>query len=518
MIKKLNLLFSFLLVMLYAGVQAKTNVVIILVDDMGYSDLGCYGGEIKTPVLDSLADNGLRYTQFYNTARCWPTRAAMTTGYYAQQVNFDKVLDLKLTRRRPSWAQLFPKYIKKKNYRSYHSGKWHLDGMPLRNGFDRSYYLKDQGRFFSPTIHFLDDKKLKPVKKDEGFYGTTAIANHAINFLKDHENKHKAKPFFAYFAFTAPHFPLHALPEDIKKVGDRYKGGWDKIREERWKRLVSLGIAKGELPEVEKDLGPPYHFPDHLKILGKNEVNRPVPWESLSEQQKLFQESKMVLHAAMIERMDFEIGRIIEQLKQMKVFEDTLILFLSDNGASAEIMVRSDGHDPKASPGSAESYLCLGPGWSSACNTPFRKHKTWVHEGGACTAMIAHWPKGINARGEFRHTPAHVIDVVPSLLELCDVKLQKQKVPFPGKSFISTFEKDYPDNRTLWWSHEGHHALRHGDWKLVKVSGGNWELYNLKTDRNETKDVSNDFPEKVKEMEKMWMNQVSQFRKDRKVK
>jgi arylsulfatase A-like enzyme len=491
------------------------NILLILVDDMGYSDLGCYGGEIHTPVIDGLAANGLRYSQFYNSARCVPSRAAILSGYYAQQINRDSVLELKGNRARPKWAPLLPKYLRRAGYRSYHSGKWHIDGKPMGNGFDRTLDLIERHSFFECKDLFKDGKR---IEAKDGFYATTAVADHVIEVLKEHQTHHADKPFFSYVAFTAPHFPLHALPEDIERVGDRYKAGWDAIRNQRWERLLKLGLVKGSLSKVEYDQGPPFDFSEQLEILGDGEVDRPVPWNDLTDKQKEFQQVKMKIHAAMVERLDIEVGRIIQQLQAMNVFEDTVILFLSDNGASAEMLVRGRGHDPEAAPGSAGSYLCLGPGWSTVANTPFRKHKVWAHEGGSCTPLIVHWPKQISEAGAIRETPGHVIDMVPSILDLADATPAKKKVPFPGQSLLPSFKKDTGEARTLWWSHRRNDALRNGDWKLVKPNDGPWELYNLKSDRAEATDLAAQFPEKVKELEKQWDAQVAQFRQVRKLK
>lgn len=495
------------------GFAQRPNVLLIMADDLGFSDLGCYGGEIQTPNLDKLAANGLRYSQFYNTARCWPTRAALLTGYYAQQVRRDAFPGKKRPNQgRPRWAPLLSTSLQN-SYRCYHSGKWHLDGKPLQNGFHHSYLLKDQGRFFSPKVHWEDDVRLPEIKRDTGFYGTIAIANEAITHLKQHATEHQNKPFFQYVAFTAPHFPLHALPEDIAKCLPRYKVGWDAIRAQRWKRLQELGFIQGELSPVERDLGPPYHFPDHLEILGEVEVNRPVLWKDLTPEQQIFQQHKMAIHAAMIERMDHEIGRILAQLKAMKAYENTLVMFLSDNGASAEIMVRSDGHDRKAPLGSAGSYLCLGPGWSTACNTPFRRHKTWVHEGGCATPFIAHWPKGITSRGAVRHAVHHVIDVVPTVLNLLELN---NEAPQEGVSFLSTLQGEDAKRkpRSLWWLHEGHRALRRGDWKLVAAEGEPWELYDLSRDRTESHNLAAKHPELVKELAAEWEEMTARFEKN----
>lgn len=502
------------------GVQnTPPNILVILADDLGYSDLGCYGSEIKTPNLDALAKNGLRFTNFYNTARCWPTRASILTGYYPQQVRRDTIKTKKggMRGKRPAWAPLAPMLLKSAGYRSYHIGKWHLDSKPIATGFDRSYYLKDQSRFFSPTIHHLDDKPLPPVKKDSGFYGTIELADRTLEFLTEHQQNHKDSPFFAYLAFAAPHFPLHALPEDIEQYQDTYLSGWEKIRSSRYDRMTKLGFPKIDLSPVLPDLGPPYHFPDHLKILGPDEVNRPLPWDTLTDSQKKFQARKMAIHAAMIDRMDREIGRVIAHLKKSKQLDSTLILFLSDNGASAEIMVRGDGHKPSAPMGSAETYLCLGPGWSTAANTPFKKHKTWTHEGGTSTPLIAHWPQGLPERNKFRHTPAHAIDLLPTLLNLAGVKQDTPIVTRPGKSLLPVLKKDQPDfHQNLWWSHEGHNAILQNGWKAVSSHGEPWELYHLEKDRSETKNLATQHPEKLKSLIALWEQQATQFLADAK--
>lgn len=504
-----------------SGGSKRPNILIILADDLGFSDLGCYGGEIQTPHLDGLAANGLRFTQFYNTARCWPTRAALLTGYYAQQVRRDAVPGVKSGGggTRPKWAPLLPRMLQSAGYRNYHSGKWHLDGMPVENGFDMSYYLKDQGRFFNPKIHWRDDTQLPEVKPDSGYYGTTAIADHAIECLRQHAEEHSGQPFFHYLAFTAPHFPLHALPEDIEKYKHTYLKGWDEIRKERWMRQQALGIAKPPLSEVEPDLGPPYHFPEALEILGEGEVNRPVPWESLNQTQKIFQSAKMAVHAAMVDRMDQEIGRVLDQIRAMGAMDNTLILFLSDNGASAEIMVRADGHDPNAAPGSAASYLCLGPGWSTACNTPFRKHKTWVHEGGCHTPFMMHWPKGIRTQGQAIAQVGHVIDVVPTLLEITTGSRPKNtfvegRPEAPGMSLLPVLQNSSQPivrPKPLWWLHEGNRAIRDGDWKAVAAKDQPWELYDLVTDPNETKDLAREFPGKLSVLSRSWQDMESRF-------
>jgi arylsulfatase len=491
-------------------------VVIILADDLGYSDLGCYGSEIETPNLDALARGGLRFTQFYNTARCWPSRAALLTGYYAQEVRRDTVPGIPsgTQGKRPKWATLLPEMLKPLGYRSYHSGKWHVDGMPLSTGFDRSYYVEDLGRYFSPRVLYEDDIQKPAVNRGTGYYLTTAIAEHGLAFLKEHSAQSDKKPFFLYLAFNAPHFPLHALPEDIARYRDRYLAGWESIRAERWRKIQAMGIVKAPLSDVERDIGPPYHSPKALEALGPLEVNRPVAWASLTPAQREFQARKMAIHAAMVDRMDREIGRLIDQLRAMNALANTVIFFLSDNGASAEITVRDDGHDRNAEPGSADSHLCLGPGWSTVANTPFRRHKTWVHEGGISTPLIVHWPDGIAARGELRHDPGHVIDIVPTLLDLNAAPRGpvESVPPLPGKSLVPAFAADGSlKHDYLWWSHEGNRAIRMGNWKLVAAKNQLWELYDLETDRTETQNLAKRYPERARDLAEHWQIHMDEF-------
>ena len=497
---------------------ARPNVLFILADDLGYSDIGCYGGEIDTPNLDALAANGLRFTQFYNTARCWPTRGALLTGYYAQQIHRDALPEAPGGGAgvRQAWARLLPELLAPAGYRSYHSGKWHVDGPVLKSGFVRSLDMKNQGNFFLQAGNSIDDV---PVKGDNppGYYATIATSDHAIDCLKEHASQHAKEPFFHYLAFIAPHFPLHALPEDIAKYRDKYLAGWEAMRESRFAKQKSMGLVHTTLSKLEEDVGPPYHFQEALEKLGPGEVNRPLAWKGLTDEQRKFQATKMAIHAAMVDRMDKEIGRVIAQLKAMGAFENTLIFFASDNGASAEIMVRNGGHDPNAPPGSAASYLCLGPGFSSACNTPHRRHKTWVHEGGISTPLIAHWPAGIKAKNELRTTPAHVVDIVPTLLELAGVEptteWKGEKLPpAAGRSLVPAFAKDASVSRdSLWWLHEGNRAVRVGDWKLVAAKGDPWELYDLKTDRAEQNNLAAKMPDKAKELEQIWQKQADEF-------
>jgi len=500
----------------------RPNIVIILADDMGYSDIGCYGGEIETPHIDQLAARGLRFTQCYNTARCWPSRAAIMTGYYAQQVRRDTVPDVPSGGRgtRPAWAPLLSDVLKQHGYRCYHSGKWHIDSQPWNEGFDHGYVINDHDRFFTPKNHVEDGKALPQPKPEENFYLTREIGRFAIKYLKEHAEQHSGQPFFLHLCFTSPHFPLQAPQDVIAHYLDRYRVGWNVIQQQRGQRLLQMGLVRNNPPAMEVQLGPPYDFPEALKTLGPNEVNRPFPWDQLTQEQQAFQAAKMAIHAAMVHIMDEAIGEVLSQLKAMNAVENTLILFASDNGASAEIMIRGDGHDPNAPPGSGQTFLCLGPGWSSASNTPFRRHKTWVHEGGISTPLIVHWPAGIKAQGELRHTPVHFIDVVPTVLDILGIDPPQEwngqkRPPMPGLSFAPLFAQDGAvSHEYLWFLHEGNRAIRVGDWKLVAARDEPWELYNLAQDRGETVNLIAQQPEKAKQLEELWNRLWEQYQAD----
>jgi arylsulfatase len=496
------------------------NILIIVADDMGFSDLGCYGGEIETPNLDKLAADGLRFTQFYNTARCWPTRCAIVTGYYPQQTHMDPPKG-----RFPEWTRVMPHYLKPLGYRCYHSGKWHVPGAPkpvADGGFDHSYVLHDHDHNFNPKNHWEDDTPLPAVAPDSGYYTSTAFADHAIKYLKEHAEKHADKPFFEYLCFTVPHFPLHAPAEDVAKYRNRYLAGWDAIREARWKRVKELGITNCALPSLEPDLLPRGFKPSVVEKIGAGETARAVPWQELSEGQRKLQAAKMAVHAAMVDRMDREIGRVLDQLRAMNALDNTVVFFLSDNGCSSEMIVRGDGHDPSAPPGSDKSFLCLGPGWSSASNTPFRRHKIWNHEGGIATPLIVHWPAGIAARGELRRDMGHCIDFVPTLLDLAGIQPGDawngaKAPPLPGRSLVPAFARDGAVQRdALYFRHDGNRALRMGDWKIVaaREEQALLELYDLSKDRCEMTNLAAKEPDRVRQMEAKWNELDEQFRRD----
>ena len=425
---------------------------------------------------------------------------------------------------RPKWAPLLPELLKSYGYSSYHSGKWHIDGTPLEGGFERSWGGERSGcdwdRYFD-SKPWKEDGVSAPVKPGADYYSTIAIADHAIGCLKLHKKKYGDKPFFQYIAFYSPHFPLQALQKDIDSYRDAYIEGWDVVRQRRWKRMLEMGIVNCALSERDTDIVPSWNLkPEQLaERIGAGEAARAVAWETLTDEQKRFQAAKMAIHAAMITRMDMEIGRVVRQLKEMGAFENTLILFASDNGASAEQIIRGDGHDKSAAMGSAKSYLCLGPGFSTAANTPFRLHKHWNHEGGISSPFIVHWPEGIRAGGELRHDASHFIDIAPTILELAGAKTDETIAgpARPGRSLVPVFKKDRVlGERTLWWCHSGNRAIRVGDWKLSAKGGakGKWELYDLRVDRCEMNDLGLKYPQKVEQLGGRWEDIADEFRED----
>ncbi|MCC7375230.1 MAG: arylsulfatase [Verrucomicrobiales bacterium] len=500
----------------------RPNFLVILADDLGFSDLGCYGGEIRTPNLDRLAQRGLRFTQFYNTSRCWPTRSALLTGYYPQQIGMDPP-----TNRLPAWTRLLPHHLKPLGYRSYHVGKWHVPGAPRSvadGGFDRSYRLEDHDRNFNPTRILEDDRPLPAIPRGTGYYTSTDFADVAIRYLSEHRRGHADQPFFLYLAFTVPHFPLQAPEEDIARYRDRYLAGWDEMRQARARRQRRQALVTGELSSREASVVPYWNLAESnlVQQLGPGEVGRAVPWESLNPEQRRFQATKMAIHAAMVDRMDREIGRVLEQVRAMGAWDDTLILFASDNGASAEQIVRGDGHDSSANLGSARTYVSLGPGWSTACNTPFRRHKSWVHEGGVATPLIAHWPAGLGRRAGVRHDVGHVIDWVPTLYELA---VGRQGLPptdaqapeFPGRSLVTALKRGPEVQRDfLYFHHDGNRALRMGDWKVVsgRPQTNQWALYDLASDRTEVHDLAARFPDRVTAMTARWEALEREYRRN----
>jgi arylsulfatase len=474
-----------------------------MADDMGFSDIGSYGGEIETPHLDALASGGLRYTQFYNTGRCCPTRASLLTGLYAHQAGMGWMTRVDMGR--PAYAgELSPstvtlaEVLQAAGYTTHMAGKWHLtldermvedaprDSWPLQRGFEQYYgTLTGGGSYFEPE-HLVRDNHHVPTP--EGFYHTVAVTDDTVRFIEEHTRERPGRPFFSYVAYYAPHRPLHALPEDIEKYRGRYDQGWDRVREERYRRMRGLSLG-----------GDPW-------ALSARDAR---PWDELSEREQHNMSRRMEVYAAQVDRMDRGIGRIVDALERTGQYENTLILFLSDNGGNAEPEGGDDVTDALGSEASRQSYRRQ---WANVSNTPFRLYKHWNHEGGVATPLVVHWPAGLEtAPGALCVQPAHLIDVMPTLVELAKAEYPRSREaraipPMEGTSLVPTFEGRSLGPRTLFFEHEGNRAVRHGSWKLVADGvDGPWELYDLAADRSETSDLAATQPEKAAELERLWM-------------
>ncbi len=479
---------------------APPNIVIILADDMGYSDIGAYGGEIGTPNLDRLAEDGLRFRQFYNAGRCCPTRAALLTGRYPHQVGMGAMVsslgsdptagpyqgylsDQSLT---------IAEALRPAGYRTYMSGKWHVgekpEHWPRRRGFDRyfglisgasSYYeiIRDQPRVRQMA---LDDDQWEPPA--DGFYMTDAFTDYAVQFLDAHAQEQPSQPFFLYVAYTAPHWPLHAPTEDIERYLGRYDIGWDSLRAERHRRMLELGIIDER-----------YGLSPRPAALGA--------WATTSNKEDW--SLRMAVYAAMVDRMDQGIGRILEQLAAMDAMDNTLLFFLSDNGGCAESVEGRALHDTTKAPGEQGSYVAYQEAWANASNTPFRLYKQWTHEGGIATPFIVHWPQGIARPGRIVDSPGHVIDLMSTVQEVTGI----DAVPTEGMSLRQIFaaQEAIAEPRLLFWEHIGNRAVREGDWKLVRNRRlESWELYNLEEDPTELRDLAPLLPGEARRLEDLW--------------
>ncbi|MBU6238625.1 MAG: arylsulfatase [Planctomycetes bacterium] len=535
----LGVSFAFLGGSSYADTQShRPNFVVILSDDIGFSDIGCYGGEIRTPNLDSLAAGGLRFTQFYNTARCCPTRASLLTGLYPHQAGIGHMMEDKGI---PSYrgnlstsCRTLAEMLKPAGYRSYATGKWHVtrhagaDGpkhnWPCQRGFDRYYgTIHGAGSFYDPSSLVRDNTMISPYADPEytpdKYYYTDAISDHAVRFIKEHHAQEENRPFLLYIAYTAAHWPMHALPEDIAKYDGKYDHGYEPIRRARYQKACSLGIIDPAQPL-------PAGIGDWGKVNDKE-------WESAC----------MEVYAAMIDRMDQGIGKVIDQLKRSGDYENTVILYMQDNGGCAEGMGRTgnknhpniprpnaptlpamrstdfavagsvpsqtrDGYPvrmgPNVMPGGDDTYVAYGEAWANVSNTPLREYKHWVHEGGISTPLIVHWPAGIAARGELRTQPGHLIDIAATLQELGQAKYPIDATPLEGRSLVPAFANHAIEREAIYWEHEGNRAVRKGDWKLVAKHGGSWELYDIRADRTESKDLSTSKPEIVAELVELY--------------
>ena len=496
----------------------KPNIILILADDMGYSDIGCFGSEIQTPNIDKLASQGVRFTQFYNASRSCPTRASLLTGLYQHQAGVgDMVEDLGY----PSYqgylnneCVTLGEALKLNGYKTYMSGKWHVgnkpESLPRKRGFDRYFGLIDgAGSYFEKLQYnqgkqaprwMLDDADYNP--PDTGFYMTNAITDYALSFIK--EEPEKNTPFFLYLAYTAPHWPLHALQSDIKKYRGKYMNGWDDIRLTRYQRMLKMGIITPSSKLSPKDASTP-------------------DWDMVSPEDQKMWDLRMAVYAAMIDRMDQNIGRIVEQLTTMGELENTIIIFLSDNGGSHESTKKQSAFlGFTGETGSAKSFDALEKPWATVSNTPFRMYKHWEYEGGISTPFILSF-KGKLKGGGIINQPCHIIDLMPTLLDFAGGKYPKKFngkkiLPMEGISIIPALA-GAPLNRVnpLCWEHEGNRAIRSGNWKMVSQYDNvnekfkPWELYDLKTDRSEINNVSARFPALITKMVvsyNMWADRV----------
>ncbi|OUT61871.1 MAG: arylsulfatase [Rhodopirellula sp. TMED11] len=528
--------------------SSKPNIIYIMSDDMGYSDIGCYGSEIDTPNLNQLADSGIRYTQFYNTARCCPTRASLLSGLYPHQAGIGHMMSDRghdgyrgdLNRNCVTIAEA----LRPAGYRTYLSGKWHVTkkidpksdadkkNWPLQRGFDRFYgTIHGAGSFFDPNtltrdnqyISPADDPEYGPEQQANGqYYYTDAIADHAVRFIQEHHVDDGEQPFFMYVSFTAAHWPMHALDKDIAKYAGKYDAGYDAIRKARYEKMIKLGVIDPDATEL-------FPIEERLK---ETEF-----WD--------WDKRNMEVYAAMVDSMDQGIGRIVGALKDTGEFENTLICFFQDNGGCAENYGRGPKGKPRADKptleplakdylqpqmqprqtrdgypvrvgkgvmaGGADTYIGYGGAWATVSNTPFRLFKHYTHEGGISTPLIVHWPNQVKRQGELDSTPGHLVDLMATAVDVGQATYPKtahggQAIkPMEGKSLAPTFRGQQIPERALFWEHEGNRAVRMGNYKLVaRGAKGKWELYDLSNDRSEQHDLAESKPAKAKELAAAW--------------
>ncbi len=490
------------------------NIVLILADDMGFSDIGCYGSEILTPTLDRLAKDGLRFTQFYNTGRCCPTRASLLTGLYAHQAGVGHMMN---DYRKPGYrgnlnrsCATIAELLHAAGYQTMMCGKWHVSrfidregpkhNWPLQRGFEKFYgTLHGGGNYFNPVTLTRDNQFVSPADKEVDYYYTDAISDRAVEYVG--QASRSDAPFFLYVAYTAPHWPLHAPQTAIDRYRGKYATGWDTLREERHRRMVALGLVERKWPLTPRD-------------------SRVRSWQQTPHRR--WHERRMEVYAAQIQLMDRGIGRIMEKIRQVGAEKNTLVMFMADNGGCAEEIgskwkgphipktTRGGNHvqrgnDPSYMPGPEETFQSYGIGWANASNTPFRLYKHWVHEGGIATPLVVHWPDVIRQRGKLTHQPGHVIDILPTCLEAAKVPYPKllagyKLTPVAGESLMPVLKNKTRQRSPIFWEHEGNRAVREGKWKLVSRHPGDWELYDMKADRTEMNNLAEKFPVIVKDL------------------
>jgi len=478
-----------------------TNVVLVVCDDMGYSDVGCYGGELDTPTVDGLARGGVRLSQFYNTARCSPSRASLLTGLHPHQTGVG-VLAQGIDDRPDGYqghlndrCTTVAEILKRRGYRTALTGKWHLardafvldDTWPTRRGFDEFYgTLVGAGSYFEPRTLTRGEENIEHEAREPGFYYTDAITNEACAFLE-----RTTTPFFLYVAYTAPHWPLHALAEDVAKYDGVFEDGWDVLRARRLRNLTDAGLLDERAQLSPRD-------------------ERVRPWEH-----DAWQLARIRAYAAQIDRMDQGIGRVVATLRTVGALDDTLLLFVSDNGASDEELAKAQfekrtdvvppgvrvGNTPAIEPGQADTYASYGVGWANLSNAPFRLYKRWVHEGGIATPLVVHWPNGKLRSGGLEHALFQLTDVLPTILDATGTDAPSG---LAGRSMLPALRGGTVEPRPLFWEHTGNAAIRLGDWKLVRGFGGDWELYSMELDRTELRDVADEHPARVRELAALW--------------
>ena len=509
----------------------RPNIVLILVDDMGYSDIGCYGSEIRTPSLDGLAEGGVRFTQMYNCARCCPSRASLLTGLYPHQAGVGHMVGDR--------GEEFPGYrgflqencvtiaeaLGRAGYRTRMSGKWHVGGhyqpnkpdtwtpgddghpLPIQRGFEEHWgMVGGGGSYFNTPFVYHNDTRVIP---GDGFYLTDEISDNAVRMIDDVGRTDD--PFFLYVAYTAPHWPLHALPEDIAKYEGTYRNrGWDDVRTARHEELKGMGVLDAKWDISPRDEQSP-------------------PWADVPKKLKDWEDLRMAVYAAQIDRMDQGVGRILAKLAELGVEDDTLVMFVSDNGGCAEFLAedvsrpqphryRIPTHDgrpvhvgntPALRPGPDDTFMSYDLPWANASNTPFRLYKHWVHEGGISTPFIVRWP-GKASAGAIRHQPMHFIDLMATCLDAAGAEYPEEFngheiTPLEGESLLGAFEGDaWSRERPIFWEHEGNRAVRVDNWKLVSKYPGGWELYDMNEDRTELVDLAAKSADRVKAFAKMY--------------
>ena len=529
--------------------QSRPNIILIMADDMGYSDIGCYGSEIRTPNLDRLAANGVRFTQFYNTSRCCPTRASLLTGLYSHQAGIglmtgDRGYDAyrgDLNRHCVTLAEA----LRPVGYRTYMSGKWHVTkhvapkgkkhNWPIQRGFDRFYgTITGAGSFFDPATLCRDNTFITPVNDSEyqpdRYYYSDAISDNAVRYIRDHygEEEKTDRPFFLYVSYTCAHWPMHAFDEDIAKYQGAYDGGFAPIRAARYAKAKKLGVLED----------------------GWAMSAQARDWKKTPD--KAWDIRNMEVYAAMVDRMDRGIGQIVEEVVRHQALDNTLIVYLQDNGGCAEGYGRRSNADkiknqkypplgrdglqtkiwppmqtrdgrplatgPDVMPGPEDSFTAYGVGWANVSNTPFRGYKHDGYEGGISTPFLVHWPKAVpvESRNSIRSDPSHLIDIMPTFLAAAGAtdryptEIDGQAIqPMEGVNLLPVLKgESLRRTAPLCFEHHGNLAMRHGRWKIVSAFRNQqptrWELYDMELDRTELSDLSEKNPERKQAMVRQW--------------